>query len=284
MAQEVDNKDQDTISCALVTGASSGMGAHLSQTLLNSDWTVIMMSRNVDKMQQIIPKDKQDHAMIIGVDLSDMNECEKACNKALKHLGDKCQSSLNLLVHAAGASKPGLTIDQCSLKDWNWQLNLHVTSLFLLTKYCTPYLAKGKGSIVNISSIATATPFMDATTYAVAKGAVDTFTKCAALELAPKKIRVNCIAPGVIQTEFGIHMGFPKENANEYVQTSAKFVPLQRYGTCDDVTQLILFLADNQKSGWMTGQVIKLDGGRSCVDIGSGYPIAAKDNTNSARL
>lgn len=125
---------------------------------------------------------------------------------------------------------------------------------------------------MTISSIVTSTPFTDATTYAVAKGAVDTFTKCAALELGDKKIRVNCIAPGVLKTNFGVNMGFPKESADAFVEQSGKLTPLQRYGTCNDVTQMVLFLVDNDKSGWLTGQIINLDGGRSCVDIGSGYP------------
>ena len=112
--------------------------------------------------------------------------------------------------------------------------------------------------------------------YIVAKGAVDTFTKCAALELAQYNIRVNCISPGVVSTEYGINMGFPQKAYKQFVEESAKYTPLQKFGTTNDVTELVLFLSDNSKSGWITGQIIKLDGGRSCVDIGSGYPIILK--------
>ena len=258
MSQQPENKDNDNdnkdVQYALITGASSGMGGHLCKTLLDVDWKVIMISRNAEKMKENIPSDKENNAFLISVDLSNMSECEKACKQLTEYLTDKCKSTLNLMVHAAGASKPGLTIDKCSLDDWNWQINLHVTSLFMLTKYCTPFLVKhmflfmiflskiiigniqlmynitkekGEGSIVNISSIVTSTPFIDATTYAVAKGAVDTFTKCAALELGSKKIRVNCVAPGVVKTNFGVNMGFPKEGADAFVEDSAKFTPLR---------------------------------------------------------
>ena len=171
--------------------------------------------------------------------------------------------------------------DKCSLNDWNWQLNLHLNSLFLLTKYFTKYLSKSNGNIITISSMTTSGPFIDATAYTVAKGAVDTFTKCAALELAQYNIRVNCIQPGVVKTEYGVNMGFPEKNATEFVESSAKYTPLQRYGTCHDITELILFLSDNNKSSWITGQIIKCDGGRSCVDIGSGYPILFKKTTKT---
>mmetsp|Transcript_28461 Transcript_28461/g.46737 ORF Transcript_28461/g.46737 Transcript_28461/m.46737 type:complete len:293 (+) Transcript_28461:11-889(+) len=262
--------------CALVTGASSGMGKHLCQTLLDVNWTVIMVSRDLQKMKANIAETKKTNAVVFSADLSNPVETNNCCQEISKYLDEKCNSSLHLLVHAAGAGKPGLSIDKCSLNDWNWQMNLHVTALFVLTKCFTPYLAKVKGNVVNISSIVTETPFMDATCYAVSKGAVNTFTKCSALELAPHGIRVNCIAPGVIKTDFGVNMGFPKKNADEFVAASTNFNPLQRYGTCDDITQMVLFLADDEKSGFITGQIIKVDGGRSCVDIGSGYPIQSK--------
>mmetsp|Transcript_52070 Transcript_52070/g.83004 ORF Transcript_52070/g.83004 Transcript_52070/m.83004 type:complete len:280 (+) Transcript_52070:36-875(+) len=277
MAEEK-KSENTTTKYALVTGASCGMGAHLAKTLLELDWRVIMISRQTEKMKRNVPKGKEQNAKLMSVDLSNMEQCESACKQIVEHLNTECDASLNLLVHAAGASKPGLSIEKCSLSDWNWQMNLNAASLFLLTKYMTPSLAKGHGSIVNISSVITSTPFIDASIHAVAKGAVDTFTKAAALELAPKKIRVNCIAPGVVKTEFGVNMGFPKEGAMQFVKESAKYVPLQRYGECNDVTQLVLFLADNEKSGWITGQIIKLDGGRSCVDIGSGYPIVSNND------
>ena len=98
--------------------------------------------------------------------------------------------------------------------------------------------------------------------YSIAKAGIEMMTKSLALELAPKNIRVLCIAPATIQTNFHTNAGMTQESANVYYENSANTHPLGRIGKPSDISELVVFLADNTKAGFQTGSIIPVDGGR----------------------
>jgi NAD(P)-dependent dehydrogenase (short-subunit alcohol dehydrogenase family) len=125
-----------------------------------------------------------------------------------------------------------------------------------------PYLEKNQGNIVNISSVAGTRAFPNVLVYCISKAAVDQLTRCAALELAPKGIRVNAVNPGVVVTDIHKRGGMDEEKYAAFLEHSKTTHPLGRVGTAEEVAELIAFLASD-KAGWITGATYEIDGGRA---------------------
>jgi len=247
---------------AVVTGASSGIGAALAVRLLSSGWSVAMVARSVDKMQALATVFPSEKVKIIGADLSVPSQCEEICKEIRKWCDDK----LDLLVNNAGAGIFDQYLDTTDIEAWNACINLNLTSCFLLTKHLKPALvnAAPSSSVVNIGSIGGFRAFPKLTPYCVAKAGVAHLTRCNAMELAPQKVRVNCVQPATVVTNFH-ERALGKEHVKKYYEDSQALHPIGRAGNVNDVVQMILFLADVEKAGWITGQCITLDGGRTLV-------------------
>jgi len=125
-----------------------------------------------------------------------------------------------------------------------------------------PFLAKSHGNIVNLSSVAGLRSFPGVLAYCVSKAAVDQLTRCAALELAPKGIRVNAVNPGVVVTQIHRRGGMSEDDYAAFLEHSKTTHPLGRVGDADEVADLILFLASD-RAGWITGATYSIDGGRA---------------------
>jgi NAD(P)-dependent dehydrogenase (short-subunit alcohol dehydrogenase family) len=151
-------------------------------------------------------------------------------------------------------------------EDWRAVLDINATGLFYCLQAAAEHMVKrGDGAIVNISSIAGRNGRGLSIPYAAAKAAVINITRSTALELAPKGVRVNAVAPGAIDTEFNRRLGAqfgPRQGltVDEYVEKLAERVPMGRLGTPQDVARVICFLA-SPFSGYVTGQTINVDGG-----------------------
>jgi 3-oxoacyl-[acyl-carrier protein] reductase len=131
-----------------------------------------------------------------------------------------------------------------------------------MSQYAIPFLIETRGCIINFSSILAHRPMAGLGPYCAAKAAVEMLTQTAALELAKHKVRVLCIAPATIQTEFHVNAGMSLEQAEQYYASSVQTHPIGRVGVPSDISDLVLFLADSSKSGFMTGTTIHVDGGR----------------------
>ena len=138
-------------------------------------------------------------------------------------------------------------------------IDLNVTSAMLMTKHLYSSLVNTNGNIINISSIAGVQPYFDTFSYCIAKAAMDQMTKCMALELKDKSIRVNCIRPSTTETNFFQNMGLSKDEIRRYYEATEK---MHKVIDVNHVIELVLFLADNTKSNWITGECINIDGGR----------------------
>jgi len=161
----------------------------------------------------------------------------------------------------------GNSIETTTLEQWETVMNTNLRSSFLITQYAIPHLEKTKGNIVNVSSLSGLRAFKNLLPYCVSKAALDQLTKCAALELAPKGIRVNCVNPGTVQTEVHIRGGMNENTYENYLEESKSTHPLGRIGTTEDVVNVIDFLSSS-KASWVTGQQYAVDGGRNLVCSG----------------
>jgi NAD(P)-dependent dehydrogenase (short-subunit alcohol dehydrogenase family) len=135
-------------------------------------------------------------------------------------------------------------------------------SVFHLTKLAVPYLEKSRGNVVNVSSVTGPRSFPGVLAYCVSKAGVDQLTRCAALELASKGIRINAVNPGVVVT--GLHRsgGMSEEAYAAFVEHSKTTHPLGRTGEPREIADLIYFLASD-RAGWITGATVSIDGGRA---------------------
>ena len=192
------------------------------------------------------------------------NRSQKFSSKKLESVG-----ALHGLFNCCGAaSKLNITLENCSIAEWNYHINVNLTTAFLMSQYFIPNLTKGAkiendASIINIGSIFGKQPFPGTLPYNISKAAIHHLTQASALELASKDIRVNAICPSAIETNFHKHAGLSETDAkNYYEQIGALHYSAHRVGKVEDCVEMIMFLVDKNKAKFITGQCIDLDAGR----------------------
>ncbi len=238
---------------ALVTGSSRGMGAATAKLLASNGVAVGInyLSRS-DLAEQVIG---EIHAMggkavAIRADVSRRKEAYELVKEVVESLG-----RLDILVNNAGGPAPG-SIQEVSEETWHKAIALHLDGPFYCTRAALPYLKRsGGGAIINLASVAALRGIHGAVAYQTVKGAILTFTMSLALELAPFHIRVNCVSPGVIRTDFHSSMTPERKSWNEKYR-----IPLHREGRPEEVANAILFLIKND---YITGENVVIDGGLS---------------------
>ncbi|MCS7306001.1 MAG: SDR family oxidoreductase [Thermoguttaceae bacterium] len=234
----------------LITGASTGIGAATALRLASDNDIVIHYNRSEEAARQVAQQVQQrgGRPLMVRADLSSQAGCQALAQAVAQQYG-----KLDVLVNNAG----GL-IERSPARQIRWELleeifRLNTFSAMYLTSLCIPLLEKGQDpSIVNITSIAIRHGAPTATIYAAAKGALDVFTRGLAKELAPT-IRVNAVAPGVIDTPFHQKYTTPERLAQFRAQT-----PLGRLGLADEIAQAIQFCIENR---FLTGETIDVNGG-----------------------
>jgi NAD(P)-dependent dehydrogenase (short-subunit alcohol dehydrogenase family) len=242
----------------MVTGASSGIGRATATRFLNDGARVALIGRRTDALHEAagdaaITNGK---AIVIAADLADERQSEAAFAHAVEQLG-----GLDVLVNAAGILKSG-NIEATTLQLWDEMMNINLRSVFQLMHLAVPHLTASRGNIVNVSSVTGLRSFPGVLAYCVSKAGVDQLTRCAALELAAKGIRVNAVNPGVVVT--GLHRsgGMNTDAYAAFLEHSKTTHPLGRVGDANEVADLIVFLASDN-AAWITGETISIDGGRA---------------------
>ncbi|HLG16890.1 MAG TPA: glucose 1-dehydrogenase [Blastocatellia bacterium] len=240
----------------LVTGASSGIGRAAAEMFLNAGSSVALVGRREEALAEAADSAKGGKAFVITADLSDERQTESCVSRAVELLG-----GLDVVVNAAGILRGGRTEDT-SLEVWDEMLNINLRSVFHIMKLTVPHLEESRGNIVNVSSVTGLRSFPGVLAYCVSKAGVDQLTRCAALELAPKGIRVNAVNPGVVVS--GLHRsgGMGDEAYAAFLEHSKSTHPLGRVGGPREVAELIYFLASD-RAGWITGATVSIDGGRA---------------------
>jgi len=237
---------------AIVTGATSGIGMTTAFRFAEQGARVAAVGRR----KEILSKVQRANIRTYAVDLINEQETSTFARRTLEDFG-----GVDILVNAAGIIANG-TIENTSLADYDLMMNINVRSVLQLTQLLLPSIIERKGNIVNVSSVTGLRAFPNVFAYCVSKAAVDQFTRCAALELAPKGVRVNAVNPGVVRTNLHLNSGMNEDNYAAFVDRSKTTHPLGRIGQPEEIADLILFLASS-KAGWITGTTYSIDGGRA---------------------
>ncbi len=227
----------------LITGGSRGIGAQCARVFAEAGWEVYI---NYNKSEEkAFALADQIGATAVKADVSDFTDCVKML---------EITGGLDLLVCNAGISQQKL-FTKTTPADWRNIFSVNVDGVFNCCRAATPYMVYNKrGSIITISSMWGQVGASCEVAYSASKAAVIGFTKALAKELGPSNIRVNCIAPGVIDTEMNSHL------SKDDMAVLADETPLCRIGTADEVAKTALFLASDSAS-FITGQVIGVNGG-----------------------
>ena len=231
----------------MVTGASSGIGRGIAIICSKMGAKVIINGRNIAKLQETSSFIENDSAIIMAGDLTDTNALSSLVNALPK---------LDGLVHCAGLGQRILCKDLKSNNvDEVMEVNFKAPVLLQSEILRQKKINKG-ASIVFIASIASWSPSFGNSIYSASKGAVISYANCLALELAPRKIRVNCISPAMVWTDLITKDGIDEEQLKE---DESKY-PLKRYGQPEDIANLAVYMLSDA-STWMTGSNVKISGG-----------------------
>jgi NAD(P)-dependent dehydrogenase (short-subunit alcohol dehydrogenase family) len=242
----------------IITGASSGIGRAAAVPFVESGSNVVAVGRN-EKELNVLRDELQGKNGTLKVHLADIRETsqvERLVNDTIENFGQ-----IDVLINAAGIIMNG-SLENTPLDDWDKMLNINLRSVFYMMQKCLPHLEKTKGNIVNVSSVAGTRSFPNVLAYCVSKAGVDQLTRCTALELAPKGVRVNAVNPGVVVTNLHKRGGMDSENYQNFLKNSENTHPLGRVGEASEVADLIYFLASD-KAAWITGATYAIDGGRA---------------------
>jgi len=206
----------------LITGASSGIGRAAARLFAENGATVVALGRNKDELNSLLDETRKS-AGSLKIQIADIRETtqvEKIVNETVETLGQ-----IDVLVNAAGIILNG-SIENTPLGDWDEMMNINLRTVFFTMQKCVPHLEKTKGNIVNVSSVAGLRAFPNELAYCVSKAAIDQLTRCSALELAPKGIRVNAVNPGVVVTSLHKRGGMREEDYQNFLEHSKKTHPI----------------------------------------------------------
>lgn len=242
----------------LITGATSGIGKATALRFSEAGASIAAVGRNEaalsDLKEQI--EGKSAGFLAIPADLFVEEEAGNAVSKTVEHFG-----GVDVLVNAAGHISSG-TIENTPLESWDVMLNINLRAVFILMQKALPTLIQRHGNIVNVSSVTGLRAFPGVLSYCVSKAGLDQLTRCAALELAAKGVRVNAVNPGVVVTEIHKRGGMTEEQYEAFLEHSKETHPLGRVGQAREIAELIFFLA-SERASWITGATYSIDGGRA---------------------
>jgi len=243
---------------AVVTGASSGIGRAAALLFAKNGWNVVAFGRNESELNAL-RDESRDTGGSIRIHLGDITKTSQV-DRLVSDTIDNFEQ-IDALINAAGIIKSG-SIEDTTLDDWDKMMNVNLRSAFYLMQKCVPHLAATKGNVVNVSSVTGTRAFPNVLAYCVSKAATDQLTRCTALELAPKGIRVNAVNPGVVITNLHKRGGMSDEAYEKFLENAKNTHPIGRPGRPEEVAELIYYLA-SEKAAWITGATYEIDGGRA---------------------
>jgi len=241
----------------IVTGASSGIGRATALRFGRSGAAILLVGRD-ERALGVLAHEIQEGggaASVFQADVTEATAPERIVAAALERFG-----GLTTLVNAAGIIGSG-SVETTTDEQWDVMMDINARAPFRLMRAAAPALIASRGAIVNVSSVTGLRSFPGVLSYCVSKSAIDQLTRCAALELAPKGVRVNAVNPGVTITNLHRRGGMSEENYAAFLTRSRETHPLGRPGDPEEIAELIYFLGSDQ-SGWITGETIAIDGGR----------------------
>lgn len=242
----------------LITGASSGIGEATALHLAKLGAKLALAGRNkanLEKVSKACLLVSKNTPLLITGELANEEDVKKIVDSTVKHY-----LSLDVLVNNAGVLELG-TIENTSLEQFDRIFNVNVRAVYQLTMLAVPHLIKSKGTIVNVSSVNGIRSFAGLLAYNMSKSALDQMTRCVALELAGRGVRVNSVNPGVVVTNLQKRGGMDDAAYAKFLEHSKETHALGRPGQPEEVAKAIAFLASDESS-FTTGVNLPVDGGR----------------------
>lgn len=231
----------------LVTGASSGIGKGIAVACSKMGATLVLQGRNMQKLETTRGLLAGNRHLIAPADLTEREAINQVVNMT---------PALDGIVHCAGIGQRTLC-RQLTEQDLDSVMDINFKGPILLQQMLLEQKKVNKGaSIVFLASIASVSPSIGHSIYSASKGAVISYANCLSLELAPKKIRVNCISPAMVWTDLIRNEGLEEEQLKE----DEERYPLKRYGQPEDIANLTIYMLSDA-STWMTGSNVKISGG-----------------------
>lgn len=233
----------------VVTGSSRGIGANIVKTLAKKGYRVILNYNKSENYAQNVQKE------LINVDIFKADVSKKAEAVSLINFAIEKYGKIDVLINNAGISQSKLFTDLTD-EDWNNIINSNLNSAFFCSREAAKNMIHNKsGLIINNSSIWGITGASCEVAYSTSKAALNGFTKALAKELGPSNIRVNAIAPGIINTDMNNYL------SNEELESIKEEIPLERIGETIDISKCVEWLIEDN---YTTGQIISINGGWVC--------------------
>lgn len=234
----------------IITGASQGIGKEIAKELSLNGNIVIANYNNSEKEAKDLQKEIESKGKKIEIFKADVSK-RVECNKLVKYAIEK-YGKIDVLINNAGISQIK-EFTQITDQDWKNMINVNLNSVFYMTQeVCNNMIHNKKGCIINISSIWGIIGASCEVHYSTAKAGVNGLTKALAKELGPSNIRVNAIAPGIIDTKMNSHLN------SEELKEIQEEIPLERIGKTQDIAKCIKWLIEDE---YTTGQIIQINGG-----------------------
>ena len=244
---------------ALITGAGSGIGRACALAFAREGAQVALVGRTRAKLEQVAGEIGAAASLVCAADVSKAADIEKVVSKTVQHFGE-----LHILVNNAATLIAG-TASSHTEAEWDQTFNTNVKGVWLLSRAALPYLrAAGGGSIINMSSCIGLVGARNRVAYSASKGAVTLMTKSMAMDHAVENIRVNCICPGIVETEMVAEFITKAPDPEAARKQRLALHPLGRFGKPEDIAHAAVYLASDE-SAWVTGAAIPVDGGFTAV-------------------
>jgi NAD(P)-dependent dehydrogenase (short-subunit alcohol dehydrogenase family) len=242
---------------AIVTGAAMGIGRSVAILMAQEGARVVIADIEAKKGEEVRAEIEAlgGVAAFLRTDVTAMPDMEAATAFAVERYG-----GIDILVNNAARAIQGV-VDAIDEAAWDLVMTTNLTSVWRGMRCCVPHMRRrGRGSIVNLSSVQALAGFKGWAAYAAAKGGVNALTQQTAVELAPDNIRVNAVAPGTIMTPLNETVFREHPDPQQLIATWKRAHPLGRFGEPREVAELVLFLASD-RSSFITGEIIRVDGG-----------------------
>lgn len=241
----------------IITGASSGIGRATALRFAREGASVLTVGRDANALAEVaaLVQNAGGRAETLAVDVTRSDAAPQIVETAIQQFG-----GLTTLVNAAGIIGSG-SIETTTDEQWDAMMDINSRAPFRLMRAAVPALIQSRGSIVNVSSVTGLRSFPGVLAYCVSKSAIDQLTRCAALELASKGVRVNAVNPGVVISNLHRRGGMNEENYSAFLEHSKATHPIGRPGEPNEIADLIFFLA-SPNAAWITGETVSIDGGR----------------------
>lgn len=237
---------------AIVTGGGSGIGKAIAAALAREGAHVVICGRDARKLE-LAAAEIGPQCLAVAADISHADDTNRLVEQAVQEF-----KRLDILVNNAGVLLAG-TAESLTSEQWEQTFNTNVRAVWQLSRAALPHMRKtGSGAIINVASVLSSLGARNRVAYAASKGAVLALSRAMALDHAEENIRINCICPGIVETEMVAAFNLDEKARQQRISAH----PMGRFGQPGDIAGLAVFLASDEAS-WITGAAFTADGGYS---------------------